>query len=393
MHRHTAHTDSVRPGAEPVKAGGAVSESAPASGAEGYEAVQRLLQQAVTQGGLPGILAEVCDGDRQWFGSAGVADTRTGRKRSQQDRFRIGSISKTFVATVVMQLAAEGRLSLDDTAEQWLPGVVHGHHHDGARVNIRMLLNHTSGIFNYTDDQEALNRYETHPPESLVQIAMSHPPTFTPGSGWAYSNTNYVLAGMIIEGATGRALAEEITERISRPLGLAGTYLPHGSDPTIHGPHSRHYTKLFQTDPDAPVHDATELDSSMFWAAGGMISTAGDLNRFFGALLGGRILPPDQQRDMFTTVPTRDWISNAAYGLGVSSVRLPCGETVWGMGGALFGSWSYAYGARDGEQMVTTNVNGDWINGGWDDPIGIFTDLLEAKFCRRSDPAPSGTPA
>jgi D-alanyl-D-alanine carboxypeptidase len=195
-----------------------------------------------------------------------------------------------------------------------------------------MLLNHTSGIFNYTDDLEALNRYETHSPESLVQIAVSHPPTFTPGAGWAYSNTNYVLAGVIIERVTGRALAEEITERISRPLGLTDTYLPHGSDPTIHGPHSRHYTKLFQTDPGAPVHDATELDSSVFWAAGGVISTAGDLNRFFGALLGGRILPPDQQRDMFTTVPTRGWISNAAYGLGVSSVRLPCGETVWGMG-------------------------------------------------------------
>ncbi|MFJ7330788.1 serine hydrolase domain-containing protein [Streptomyces cyaneofuscatus] len=385
MHQHTAQTDSGRPGAEPAEGGGAVSESAPASGAEGYEAVQRLLQQAVTQGGLPGILAEVYDGDRQWFGTAGVADTRSGRKRSQQDRFRIGSISKTFVATVVLQLAAEGRLSLDDTAEQWLPGVVHGHHHDGARVDIRMLLNHTSGIFNYTDDQEALNRHETHPPESLVQIAMSHPPTFTPGSGWAYSNTNYVLAGMIIERASGRAIAEEITERISRPLGLAGTYLPRGSDPTIHGPHSRHYTKLFQADPGAPVHDATELDSSMFWAAGGMISTAGDLSRFFRALLGGRILPADQQRDMFTTVPTRDWIPNAAYGLGVSSVRLPCGKTVWGMGGALFGSWSYAYGARDGEQTVITNVNGDWSNGVWDDPIGIFSDLLQAKFCRRSD--------
>ncbi|WP_392892410.1 serine hydrolase domain-containing protein [Streptomyces sp. LN699] len=388
MHHDTTRTDSGRRGVEPAKAGGAVSESAPASATEGYEAMQCLLQRAVTEGGLPGILAEVRDGDRQWFGTAGVADTRTGRKRAQQDRFRIGSISKTFVATVVLQLAAEGRLSLDDTAEQWLPGRVRGHDHDGAGVSIRMLLNHTSGVFNYTDDQAALNRCETHPPESLVQIAMSHPPTFTPGSGWAYSNTNYVLAGMIIERVTGRALAEEITERISRPFGLAGTYLPHDSDPTILGPHSRHYTKLFRTDIGAPVHDATELDASMFWAAGGMISTAGDLNRFFGALLGGRILPPDQQRDMFTTVPTRNWISNAAYGLGVSSVRLPCGETVWGMGGALFGSWSYAYGARagagDGEQMVTINVNGDWCEGGWDDPIGMFTDLLQAKFCRRS---------
>ncbi|MFJ9682684.1 serine hydrolase domain-containing protein [Streptomyces sp. NPDC101194] len=384
MHRHTAHTDSDRPGTEPIEAAGGVSESAPAPRAENHEAIQRLLRQAVTRGGLPGILAEVRDGDRQWFGTAGVADTRTGRKRSLQDRFRIGSISKTFVATVVLRLAAEGRLSLDDTVEQWLPGLVHGHHHDGARVNIRMLLNHTSGIFNYTDDQEALNRHETHTPESSVRIAVSHPPAFTPGSGWAYSNTNYVLAGLIIERATGRTLAEEITERISGPLGLTGTYLPHGSDPTIHGPHSRHYTKLFRTDPGAPVHDATELDSSMFWAAGGMISTAGDLNRFFGALLGGRILPPREHHDMFTTVPTRDWISHAAYGLGVSSVRLPCGKTVWGMGGALFGSWSYSYGARGGEQMVTTNVNGDWSEGGWDDPIGIFTDLLQARFCRRS---------
>ncbi|MGC0417280.1 serine hydrolase domain-containing protein [Embleya sp. AB8] len=384
MSRHTACPDSGRPGAEPPEVSDAVSEFAPTPAAEGCAAIRRVLEQAVTQGGLPGILVEVRDGERQWFATAGVADTGTGDERAQQDRFRIGSISKTFVATVVLQLAAEGRLSLDDTAEQWLPGVLDGHHHDGAGVSIRMLLNHTSGIFNYTDDREALHRYETHSPESLVRIAISHPLTFPSGSGWAYSNTNYVLAGMIIERVTGRALAAEITRRISSPLGLTGTYLPHGVDPTIDGPHSRHYTKLFRTDPGAPIHDATELDSSMFWAAGGMISTAGDLNRFFGALLGGRLLPPDRQRDMFTTVPTRDWIANTAYGLGVSSVRLPCGETVWGMGGALFGSWSYAYGTRDGAQMVTINVNGDWCDGGWHDPIGIFTDLLQATFCGRS---------
>ncbi|MET9610372.1 serine hydrolase [Streptomyces sp. NPDC006512] len=107
MHRHTTRADYGRPGAEPAEAGGAAPESAPAAGAEGYEAVQHLLQRAVTHGGLPGILAEVRDGGRQWFGTAGVADTRTGRRRSRQDRFRIGSITKTFVATVVMQLAAE----------------------------------------------------------------------------------------------------------------------------------------------------------------------------------------------------------------------------------------------------------------------------------------------
>ncbi|MGW8884567.1 serine hydrolase domain-containing protein [Streptomyces sp. NPDC055749] len=388
MHPRAAHTDAVRQGAAQARAAGAMSASAPIALADGHPEMQRVLDEAVTQGGLPGILAGICDGDRRCFGTAGVADTATGRKRSPDHRFRIGSISKTFVATVVLQLAAEGRLGLDNAVEQWLPGVLHGHDHDhdhdATSVSIRMLLNHTSGIFNYTDDQEALNRHATHAPELLVQIATAHPATFAPGSGWAYSNTNYVVAGMIVERVTGRALADEIAERITRPLGLTGTYLPHGSDPTIHGPHSRHYTKLFRTDPGAPIHDATEFDSAMFWAAGGMISTADDLNHFFGALLGGRILPPSQQRDMFTTVPTHGWISNAAYGLGVSSVTLPCQETVWGMGGALFGSWSYTYGDRDGVHMVTANVNGDWVDSGWDDPIGIFTELLQTKFSRLS---------
>ncbi|MFF2951622.1 serine hydrolase domain-containing protein [Kitasatospora sp. NPDC057965] len=360
--------------------------SAPASGAGRHEAVQRLLDRAVTLGGLPGILAEVRHGDWSWFGTAGAADTGTGRGRSPQDRFRIGSISKTFVATVVLHLVAEGRVRLDDPVQRWLPGVVGGHGYDGSTVSVRMLLNHTSGIFNYTDDREELNRRPTHTPQSLVRTAMARPPVFVPGSGWAYSNTNYVLAGMIVERVTGRGLAEEIDERIARPLGLTGTYLPQGDDPVIRGPHSRHYTKLFRTDPGAPVHDATEFDSSVFWAAGGMISTAGDLNRFLGALLGGRLLPPDRLREMLTTVPTRDWIPGAAYGLGVSSVALPCGETVWGMGGALFGSWSYAYGARDGGRRLAVNTNGDWTDGGWDDPIGVFTDLLRAEFCR-----PSGT--
>ncbi|MFE6866637.1 serine hydrolase domain-containing protein [Kitasatospora sp. NPDC057692] len=331
----------------------------------------------MTQGGLPGILAEVRDGERSWFGTAGAADTGTGRPRSRQDRFRIGSISKTFVATVLLQLAAEGRLGLDDTVERWLPGVM-----GGSGASLRMLLQHTSGIFNYTDDQEALNRRPTHSPESLLRIALAHPPVFAPGTGWAYSNTNYVLAGMIAERAAGRGLAEEIDARIARPLGLTGTYLPPAGDPAIRGPHARHYTRLFRTDPGAPVHDATEFEPSVFWAAGGMISTAGDLNRFLGALLGGRLLPPDGLREMLTTVPTRDWIADAEYGLGLSSVRLPGGETVWGMGGALFGSWTYAYGARDGRHLVAVNVNGDWTDDGWDDPIGVFTDLLRAEFGR-----------
>lgn len=337
-------------------------------------AVQDLLDRAVSTGGLPGILVEIRDGDDRWFGTAGVADTDTGRLRRPADRFRIGSATKTFVATVALQLVGEGAFALDDTVARWLP--------DGDRITIRQLLNHTSGVFNYTGDQPALCAQQVHTPAGLVDIALAHPPAFPPGTDWAYSNTNYVLIGMIIEHATGNTVADEIERRIARPLGLTGTYLPRGHDTTIRGPHSKHYTKKFVPDPDATIYDGTEIDSSIFWATGGMISCAGEFNDFLGALLGGHLLGAEQQRAMFATVPTHDWIPNTEYGLGISSVRLPGGTTVWGMGGALFGSWSYAYGTRDGRHVLTVNANGDWVHpdSGWTDPIGVFTDLLAAEF-------------
>lgn len=335
-----------------------------------------VLDRAVADGGIPGVVAEIRDGDRRWRHTAGVADLHSGLPRSPAERFRIGSTTKAFVATLVLGLAAEGRLRLDDPIDTWLPGLVDG----GPRISLRRLLNHTSGIASYTDDQAALDQLETPTPEQLVGLATALPPAFAPGAGWAYSNTNYVLAGMIVEHVTGNPLADELTRRITEPLGLSGTSLPRGADPDLPEPHARHYTKWMNPDPDAEIHDVTEMDTAMFWAAGAMISTAGDLVEFFSALLGGRLLPPAQQREMFAVVPTRDWIPDTAYGLGISSVTLPGGATVWGMGGALVGSWSYTYGTRDGGHVLSVNVNGDWTTGGWADPIGVFTDLLVAEF-------------
>jgi D-alanyl-D-alanine carboxypeptidase len=356
--------------------------------------VRPLLDRAVADGGVPGILSEVRDGRWRWFGTAGVADLTAGGERSRRDRFHIGSATKTFTATVALQLVAERRLRLDDTVERWLPGLVQGNGNDGGQITVRQLLNHTSGLFDYLRDQEAVNQHEVPTPEQLVRVAMAHPPLFAPGASWAYGNTNYVLVGMIVERAGHLPLADQIDRRITQPLGLTGTYLPRGGDRAINGPHSRHYTKLYSPDPNAPVHDVTELNSSPFWAGGGMISTAGDLNRFFGALLGGRLLPPAQQREMFTDlVPTpQDWVPNTEYGLGITSLDLKChpggGPKVWGMGGAILGSWSYTYGTRDGGHLVTTNVNGDWAHGPWRTPIDIFTDVLEAEFCPRQPAAP-----
>ncbi|MEV0645993.1 serine hydrolase domain-containing protein [Phytomonospora sp. NPDC050363] len=342
----------------------------------GHDAVQHVLDRAVTEGGLPGVLAEIRDGNACWSGTAGVADTATGEPRGHADRFRIGSITKTFVAVVVLQLAAEHRLSLDDTVETWLPGLVTGGGHDGWRVTVRRLLDHTSGIYSYTNDPAALSEHESYTPRMLVEAAMAHPASFAPGTDWEYSNTNYVLAGMIAEKASGRALADEIDARIAGPLGLSGTYLPRGDDETIDGPHARHYTTLHDPSPGARVHDITEMNTTPYWAAGAMVSTVGDLNRFFAALLSGEL----GRAEMFTTTPTKNWIADTAYGLGVTSLRLGDGTRLWGMGGAIFGSWTYSYGTRDGRRVLTVNSNGDWARGEWSDPIGAFTEVLEAGF-------------
>ena len=360
------------------------SPAASAQDDPGHADVQHALDAAV-RAGTPGIVAEIHDRRGQWFGAAGSADTDTGRKRRPQDRFRIGSTTKAFTATVVLQLAAERRLSLDDTVERWLPGLVHGNGNDGGKITIRQLLNQTSGLFAYSNDPEFFakgvgpawleHRYDSYTPEQLVQIAMAHPPLAGPGERFFYSNTNYILAAMIIEKVTGRSYGEELTQRITRPLDLTGTSLP--GDPGIRGSHPVHYSTLFSQDPAPTIYDATEMNQSFAWSAGGIISTTGDLRRFFGALLGGRLLPPAQQQELLTTVPTdgSNWIPNTRYGLGVFAQTLPCGVTVWGNGGATYGSWTYAMGSQDGAHLLTTNMNGDWSG------LGPFTDVLTAEFC------------
>lgn len=348
--------------------------------------IQNALDQAVTDG-LPGIVAEVRDGERRWFGTAGVADIETGRKRTRDEQFHVGSLTKAFTATVVFKLVDEHRLRLDDTVEQWLPGIVQGNGNDGSKITVRHLLRQTSGLVNYAfDDKDMMDRYVstdylTHrfdrwTPEELVKIGMKYPPYFAPGTAFRYSNANYQLLGLIIERASGRGYAEELSRLILDPLGLTGTYLP-GAETTISGPHPRMYTKLPMGDPNAKVFDVTELDSSLGWAAGGVVSTTGDLGRFFSALLGGELFSPALQAEMWATVSTEGagWIPDTRYGMGTFEQNLPNGVTVFGGGGALNGSWTYVMGTRDGKHLVVCNVNGDW-----DNPISVFWKVLETEF-------------
>ncbi|MFF4734534.1 serine hydrolase domain-containing protein [Streptomyces sp. NPDC001262] len=365
-----------------------LTTTASAAPAGSHDATQAAMDAQVAAG-VPGVLGETRNGRDAWHGSSGVADLTTHRPRLAQDRFRVGSISKAFTSTVLLQLESEGRIDLDDTVEQWLPGVVDGNGNDGSRITVRQVLNHTSGIFNYTEDPAMLTRitkdflkvrYDTYTPRQLVDIAVAHAPYAAPGEKWHYSNTNYILAGMIVEKVTGRSYATEIRERIIRPLRLNGTTLP-GTSPRMPGPHGRAYSKLLDPKPDAKIYDVTELNPSWGGSAGEIISTTGDLNRFYHALLGGKLLPEKQQQELTTTVPT-DEKNLGRYGLGVSSATLPCGKVLWFHGGGIHGSTSMAAADADGRHTAAFNFNGDWT--------GDTTGMLLAEYCGTTKPADAG---
>ncbi|WP_406176806.1 serine hydrolase domain-containing protein [Streptomyces canus] len=363
-----------------LTAGFAAPAMAAGAGDGGHDATRKAVRAAVRDG-VPGVTLTAKDAGSTWSTTAGVGNLKTHAPRSADDRYRVGSITKTFVSTVLLQLEAEGRLSLDDTVEKWLPGVVHGNGHDGSRITVRQLLNHTSGIFNYTADETfgrtyflkdgfLEHRYDTKTPEQLVAIAMAHQPDFAPGTSWKYSNTNYVLAGMVIQKVTGRSYGEEIRHRIIDPLHLTATSVP-GTRVTVPQPSSRAYSKLAQT-ATGPTYDVTRLNPSLASSAGEMISDSADLDRFYAALLKGRLLPPKQLKEMKTTVAV-EGIPNAGYGLGLMDRKLSCGVHVWGHDGGIHGSNSVAVTTADGRHSVAFNFNGDWS--------GDTDAVVEAEFC------------
>ncbi|ARZ66047.1 peptidase [Streptomyces albireticuli] len=339
---------------------------------------------AITRAGTPGALARADHGSEVRHGTSGTADLRTGRPRLPQDRFRAGSLAKPFVATVLLQLAAEPEhgLSIDDTVDKWLPGLVRGNGNDGRRVTLRHLLQQTSGLYDYLDDPGfrarftgdafLAHRYDGAVPEDLVRIGLAHAPRFDPGTRWDYSNTNYILAGMVIEKVTGNSYAAEAERRLIKPLGLRGTTFP-GTSSRVPGPHGRHYSRLYVKDPGARIHDATDFDPSVSGASGEIISTARDLNVFTRALLRGELLPPAQQKEMFTG---RDLGDGRSYGLGVRSQTLKaCGVTVWGHSGEITGSLTRTAATADGEHVVTVNRNGDWGDHALEQAV------MDAEFC------------
>jgi D-alanyl-D-alanine carboxypeptidase len=334
--RATSHTTVKAP---PPAASASRSATTAARRTLGWE-----LRQVIAAGS-PGAIALVNDGHAVRLHAAGIADKRSGRAMRPTDRFRAGSITKSFVATVALQLVGEGKLSLSDTVERWLPGILPY----GSRVTLRQLLNHTSGVPDMREPVVALEQYKgdvmrSWSPRELVALVAGKKPDFAAGTAFNYSNTGYVLAGLIIERVTGHRLGRELAQRLFAPLHLRDTSFPL-NESAVAGRHASGYALL-----EGQLRDVTALNPSGAWAAGALVSTAGDIAHFWRALLGGMLLAPAQLTAMKSTVTTRKGFPLRS-GLGILKFESACGA-LWGNGGDIAGYSSLFQNSDDGRRQA-----------------------------------------
>ncbi|HVR12291.1 MAG TPA: serine hydrolase domain-containing protein [Gaiellaceae bacterium] len=333
--------------------------------------------EAVLRTDVPGAVVVANGPSLSWKGAAGVADAESGAPMTTEHRFLIGSVSKTFVAAVVLQLVGEGALALDEEVGPIAEG-----------VTLRQLLNHTSGLPDYYADFDSLiapyradrGHKPNLTPRAALELVHARPRLFPPGAGWEYSGGNYLALGLLVEEATGATLREELKRRVTEPLGLEGTDL--GDRAGLARAYLQPGNPVFP-DPGEGLDDVTDVE--LFgWGAGEMISTARDVARFLQALLGGELLTPDVRAELLTTVPS-DWEESDAYGLGIEEVSSlmgqapsPCGPA-WGHLGFAMGHTTIALSSESGDRQVVVCVNSLVTSEETWEAIGR---LVWAGYCR-----------
>ncbi|WP_131735850.1 serine hydrolase domain-containing protein [Actinomadura roseirufa] len=352
--------------------------------------LQRLARNLV-EAGAPGVIVRVDDGGGRPFEIAEHAPwTERDHPLAAGDEFRVGSNTKTMTATIVLQLVAEGRLALTDPVEKWLPGAVP----NGKAITLRMLLNHTSGLFDYTEDAELLpsmlgkdrRRWTS---AQLLAVGVKHDPLFAPGTRWAYSNTGYAAIGAVLERVTGASLADLVRDRIARPLGLQHTYL--ATDGTWRGPYAHGYEPdAAHMPPGVPTEfrdfagphrnghvDVSGIDPGWGGMAGAVVSTTRDWARFHTALMSGRLLPAAQLAEMRTTVPSNPARPDAGYGLGIATGTTPCG-TFWGHDGGMPGYLTATLTDRAGGRTASFLISTDfWAEFDADPKLAEAADAFQ----------------
>jgi D-alanyl-D-alanine carboxypeptidase len=336
---------------------------------------------AAVADGLTGAVAVAVGPGFRWEGASGVADVKTGEALTQKHRFRIASVTKTFVAALVLQLVEEGVLELDGETAPIAEG-----------ASVRQLLNHTAGFPNFEDDviamfepyrQNPAHRSELGPDEMLAAVK-AKPRRFPPGEGWSYSGSNFQILGLIVEDATGASLREELKRRIFDPLKLADTELPPDGRP-VTGMARGYLPPDNVLLPGPEIVDVTDLDLPYNPAGGGMVSTARDVAAFLEALLGGRLLSSGSRAELLRTVPS-DWPESDAYGLGIERMTSlmgispsPCGPA-WGHLGFSAGYGTIALASESGDRQVVLVTNGDIVTT--DDHWDALGRLVWAAYCK-----------
>ncbi|MFG2230703.1 serine hydrolase domain-containing protein [Streptomyces sp. NPDC048723] len=283
----------------------------PAVAAQLDEAVRRVMREAQVPGVTVGLWAP---GKGSYVRSFGVADKATGAPMAPDLHVRIGSETKTFTVTALLQLVDQGKVGLDDHIGAYVTGVP-----NGDRITLRELAGMRSGLFNYSMDGDFITQLEAHPekyvsPRQLLDYSFKHPVQFEPGAEFDYSNTNLILLGLVVEKITGRPLHEVITQDVLGPAGLRSTVFP--TSPALPVPYAHGYTD--QTASGKAV-DSTHWNPSWGWAAGEMVSDLQDLRSWARTLATGTLLKPATQAERLKTTPMD--IPGAGYGLGIFDVQ------------------------------------------------------------------------
>ncbi|GII93347.1 serine hydrolase domain-containing protein [Sinosporangium siamense] len=329
--------------------------------------MQAAIDTLVRDGGVVGAQVKLTANGREQNLRAGVAKIDGDRPVPESGNFRIGSVTKQFTATVLLQLAGEGKIALDEPVKTYLPGLLPKED----KITSRMILQHTAGIPNYTNMIETggegylENQKRRFTDQEIVDIALAKPLDFEPGTKFSYSNTGYVVAGMLIKAVTGNTWQSEVTKRIAKPLGLRDTSAPQYST-GIPGPNAHGYVKTKDG-----FADVTRLSPSIAGAGGAMISSTADLTTYMSALLGGRLLKPAQFAEMKKTITV-----SPEYGLGLRVLPTTCGKTIIGHTGGIPGWLTASFTTPDGKVKLAASVNEKE-----ETDIELFHKMVDVAFC------------
>jgi D-alanyl-D-alanine carboxypeptidase len=362
-------------------AAGCDEETRPGPNTRAEQQLQLVLDGSVAKPGvmLPGAIAHYhSPAYRPWSGAAGKGDVPAGVAMRPHDQFRAGSVLKTFLATVTLQHVEEGTLSLEAKLPALLPETVTSRIANADEISLRMLLNHTSGIPDWvTSDVSAAviaDPLRVWSPDEAIEIASRMPPTFAPGTSWSYSNTNYTVIGMVLDGVGGKSWRAQVRQRVLERIGLSNTHLPEPGDATMVGDYAHGYQEW-----DGAVVDLSAVDPSMAGAAGGhaLVTTAQDLGHFLEALLAGELFAQPATLAAMTTMidaPHESGLPHR-YGFALEEFTLPSGTTVIGHAGSTAGYavMMFRIPASDATLVTAVNTSDLFVNA-----LEVFMPAVDA---------------